>query len=621
MSRRLQPGEEFAGYRVERLIGQGGMSLVYLARDRHLGERRVALKIMNPGLGDDSRFRERFIRESTLAASIDHPNIIPIYKAAEAEGTLFIAMRYVEGTDLKRLLMEKGPLDAQRAVSVLEQIARALDAAHKEGLTHRDVKPANILIVPPSDPESPDHVYLSDFGLIKRLNSESGLTMTGQFVGTVDYMAPEQIQGKAVHQSIDIYALGCMLYECLTGIPPFEREDIIAVMHAHLTQPPPWVTDKRPDLPPTIDAVVARAMAKNPKDRYPTAMSVVNGATRALHAVGTIQQLTPSPVASLRVSPHSGSSPLTVIADASGSTAVDGSLIDYRFDFGDGDSVDGSSHGETVEHTFREPGTYEVRLEVTGQTGLSSSKSARIEVLAPVKTSVTTEPLSAPEAPQVTPHPPAAPPPGTPLSPGHSRDIPANKSDRSAPPSRRPGVAPRATFAVPLKVALAFIVAGLSAASIGLVFLETIPPAAALWGPTIGLAALTILQITRRKLRLSPIATSLTAGSVGLAWASAFLQLADHRYPALTCSALALALQLAACNGALAKDLNLPAALPLFGGTAAGASVVLAIVALIATFADANAASVATLLFVVLSLLSNATWSAWLGVTLSRSKS
>jgi hypothetical protein len=430
--------------------------------------------------------------------------------------------------------VDKGPLDAQRAVSVLEQIARALDAAHKEGLTHRDIKPANILIVPPSDPESPDHVYLSDFGLIKRLNSESGLTMTGQFVGTVDYMAPEQIQGKAVHQSIDIYALGCMLYECLTGIPPFEREDIVAVMHAHLTQPPPRVTDKRPDLPRTIDAVVARAMAKNPKDRYPTAMTVVNGATRALRAVGTIQQLTPSPVASLM-------------------------------------------------------------------------------------TSVTTEPLSAPEAPQVTPHPPAAPPPGVPMSPGHPRDIPVIKGGRSA--QQRPAVAPPATFAVPLKVALAFIVAGLSAASVVLVFLETIPPAAALWGPTMGLVALTLLQIAPRTLRLTPIATSLTAGSVGLACASAFLQLADHRYPALTCSALALALQLAACNGALAKDLNLPAALPLFGGTAAVASVVLAIVALIATFADPNAASLATLLFVVLSLLSNATWSAWLGLTLSRSKS
>jgi YVTN family beta-propeller protein len=262
-------GTEIAGYRIEVLAGRGGMSVVYRAEHLRLG-RKVALKLLAPELSTNEDFRDRFIRESHLAASIDHPNIIPIYDADEADGLLYIAMRYVEGTDLKELLRREGPLDSTRAVNLVSQAARALDAAHVRGLIHRDVKPANILIVPAEDEDSADHVYLSDFGLVKRVASESRITGTGQFVGTVEYVAPEQIEGKPVDGRVDVYSLGCVLYECLTGKTPYERDSEVAVMWAHVKEEPPKVTLHRSDLPPAVDDVVAKAMAKLAQDRYPT---------------------------------------------------------------------------------------------------------------------------------------------------------------------------------------------------------------------------------------------------------------------------------------------------------------------------------------------------------------
>jgi YVTN family beta-propeller protein len=262
-------GTEIAGYRIEVLAGRGGMSVVYRAEHLRLG-RKVALKLLAPELATNEAFRDRFIRESRLAASIDHPNIIPIYDADEVDGVLYIAMRYVEGTDLKGLLRRTGPLDPARAANIVSQAARALDAAHVRGLIHRDVKPANILIVPAEDEDSTDHVYLSDFGLVKRVEAESRITGTGQFVGTVEYVAPEQIEGKPVDGTADVYSLGCVLYECLTGKAPFERDSEVAVMWAHVKEESPKVTPHRSDLPPAVDDIVAKAMAKSAQDRYPT---------------------------------------------------------------------------------------------------------------------------------------------------------------------------------------------------------------------------------------------------------------------------------------------------------------------------------------------------------------
>jgi serine/threonine protein kinase len=269
-----QPGAEIAGYRIESLIGRGGMAVVYRAEDLRLG-RKVALKLLTPQLVDNEQFRQRFIKESRLAASLDHPNIVPIYEAGEADGQLFIAMRYVIGHDLKGLLVnEGGQLPGDRTLRLFHQIGDALDSAHRAGLVHRDVKPGNILVAgghEHSGHASVDHVYLTDFGLTKRTSELSGgLTGTGHFLGTVDYVSPEQIQGRPVGPGTDIYALGCVLYECLTGRLPFRRDDDAALLWAHLVEAPPPVTGVRPDLPVAVNAVIARAMAKDPADRYAT---------------------------------------------------------------------------------------------------------------------------------------------------------------------------------------------------------------------------------------------------------------------------------------------------------------------------------------------------------------
>jgi hypothetical protein len=257
-------GTELAGYRIESRLGRGGMGVVYLAEHLRLG-RKVALKILAPELAENERFRERFIRESRLAAAIDHPNIVPIYDADERDGVLFIAMRYVEGTDLRRILQGEGALDPPRMVAIVGQVADALDAAHRRGLVHRDVKPANVLV------DRDEHAFLSDFGLTKRALSVSGLTTTGQLVGTIDYVAPEHIRGAAVDGRADVYSLGCLVYECLTGSVPFSRDMEVAVLWAHVEEPPPSPSTVNPAIPPEVDAVVERALAKQPDDRHPTA--------------------------------------------------------------------------------------------------------------------------------------------------------------------------------------------------------------------------------------------------------------------------------------------------------------------------------------------------------------
>jgi hypothetical protein len=275
-------GTELGGYRIESVLGRGGMSVVYLARHLRL-KRLAALKVLSAELAEDERFRDRFIRESELAASLDHPNIVPIYEAGEAGGLLYIAMRYVEGTDLGAVIRENGFLAPERAVDILAPVADALDVAHAKGLVHRDVKPANILI-DPSPGAGREFVYLSDFGLTKRTASVSGLTRSGQFMGTVDYVAPEQVQGQSVDGRADQYSLGCVAFECLTGRPPFQKETEVAVLWAQVNDAPPAASAARSELPSVIDRPLARAMAKNPDDRFRSCAAFVRALAAPVRA-------------------------------------------------------------------------------------------------------------------------------------------------------------------------------------------------------------------------------------------------------------------------------------------------------------------------------------------------
>src|SRR5271170_7041641 len=243
------------------------MAVVFRARDDRL-DRLVALKLLTPWLAADEDFRHRFLRESRAAAAVDDPHIIPVYEAGEADGVLFIAMRYVVGGDMRSRLRRDGPFGAARAAAVLSPVASALDAAHGAGLVHRDVKPANMLV--DSRPGRPDHVYLSDFGLAKTRSASVQLTTPGLNLGTVGYMAPEQIEGREVDGRTDQYALACAAFELLAGVVPFEREQDLAVLYAHLSEPPPSLAARRPDVPAAADEVLARALAKAANDRYPS---------------------------------------------------------------------------------------------------------------------------------------------------------------------------------------------------------------------------------------------------------------------------------------------------------------------------------------------------------------
>ena len=276
-------GRELAGYRIEASIGRGGMGAVYRAEETGLG-RNVALKVIAAELAEDERFRERFLRESRIAASLDHPHIVPILSAGEEDGVLYIAMRYVEGTDLAKLVAGEGALDPGRAVDILEQVAEALDAAHEKGLVHRDVKPSNVLIAKAAGKE---HAYLADFGLTKRTASLSGVTAPGDVVGTLDYVAPEQITGNDVDARADLYSLGCVLYECLTGSPPFPRATDVALLWAHVHEEPQRPSELRPELPKAIDSVLLRSLAKDPARRYRTCGELVSACRAALGLVET----------------------------------------------------------------------------------------------------------------------------------------------------------------------------------------------------------------------------------------------------------------------------------------------------------------------------------------------
>src|SRR6266545_4652477 len=266
-------GTELGGYRLGEPLGQGGTSVVYRAEHVRLG-RQAALKLLSAGVGE-ADFRERFLRESQVAAALDHPSIVPVYDAGEAEdGLLYIAMACIEGSDLKTLLATEGKLQLRRALRIVGQVGSALDAAHARGLVHRDVKPANILVA------EGDRSYLSDFGVAKQLAS-NGTTRTGSFVGTIDYCAPEQIEGRDVDSRTDVYALACVLYECLAGAPPFSRPSEVAVLNAHLHAPPPKLSRTAPDVPPALEHVISKALSKSPLDRYAGCGEFVNAARSA----------------------------------------------------------------------------------------------------------------------------------------------------------------------------------------------------------------------------------------------------------------------------------------------------------------------------------------------------
>jgi len=273
------PGSRVAGYLLERLVGAGGTAAVFRARDERLG-RVVALKLLALELSRDEGFRRRFLREARAVAAVDHPHIIPIYEAGEADGVLFIAMRFVAGSDLRAIIGREGGLAVERAAALLSPVASALDAAHAAGLVHRDVKPANMLV--DSAPGRPEHVYLSDFGLARGVLSSSGLTRAGQFLGTPDYAAPEQIAGRTVDGRADQYGLACVAYTLLAGTVPYERDQAMAALYAHLFEPPPRITAVRPDLPAAADRVLAKALAKAPEDRYDTCRAFAEALRQAL---------------------------------------------------------------------------------------------------------------------------------------------------------------------------------------------------------------------------------------------------------------------------------------------------------------------------------------------------
>jgi serine/threonine protein kinase/N-acetylneuraminic acid mutarotase len=278
-------GDEFAGYRVRSVLGRGGMSVVYQAENLRLSS-VIALKVLAPELAADDVFRARFLEESRMAASLNHPNVIPIYDMGSQDELLYIAMRYVSGTDMRQMIKKRGRILPATALFLVGQAARALDAAHRKGLVHRDVKPGNLLIERGSDEADPDHVYLADFGITKHAMSRSGLTSTGQFLGTIDYVAPEQIRGTSVLGLADQYSLGCVLYECLTGRVPFEKDLDAAIIWAHVEETPTMPTVLRPELPPEVDEVFGRVLAKRPDERYGSCREFVDAARMALGIFG-----------------------------------------------------------------------------------------------------------------------------------------------------------------------------------------------------------------------------------------------------------------------------------------------------------------------------------------------
>ena len=279
-------GTEIAGYRIEERIGRGGMGVVYRAQHMNL-QRRAAIKIIAPEFADTKGFRSRFIREARIAAALQHPNIVTVYDAGQSGSTLYIAMQFIRGSDLAAILNEEGRLRPYRAIDVCRQVASALDAAHGMALIHRDVKPGNVLI-------EGRRAYLTDFGLTKSSGAtKSALTQAGELVGTIHYVAPEQIEGGQVDARTDVYSLACLLFHCLTGDVPFVRDTDVAVIYAHLSETPPKLTDVRPELPAGLDAVIAKALDKSPERRFQSCSDLMSAARVVIDAAGPLADTMP----------------------------------------------------------------------------------------------------------------------------------------------------------------------------------------------------------------------------------------------------------------------------------------------------------------------------------------
>ena len=278
-------GTVIAGYRIEERIGRGGMGVVYRAEHLNL-KRRAAVKIIAPDLAEAEGFRERFTREARIAAALQHPNIVTVYDAGEVDGLLYLAMQYIEGSDLAAMLRSQGRLRPYRAIDVCRQVAAALDAAHARGLIHRDVKPGNVLIEGRT-------AFLTDFGLTKRLEGHTQLTRAGDVVGTIHYVAPEQIEGAEVSARTDVYSLGCLLYHCVTGQVPFPRDSDVAVIYAHLSEDPPRPSKVRTDLPDGLDGVIAKALDKSPDRRFASCTDLISAARGVIDAAGPLSETSP----------------------------------------------------------------------------------------------------------------------------------------------------------------------------------------------------------------------------------------------------------------------------------------------------------------------------------------
>jgi serine/threonine protein kinase len=430
-SSEIERGFVIGGYRVDEPISRGGMGAVYRATNLALN-RIYALKVIAPELAGDEQFRDRFKREMRIAASLHHPNVVGIHYAGEQDGLLFLVMDFVYGTDLRQLLLKSGAIEPERAVDLLVQVASALDAAHHKGLVHRDVKPGNILI---TVRDGEEHAYLTDFGLAKRSDTVGALTHQGAVVGTVDYMAPEQVTGGATDARTDIYALGCVFYQMLTGNVPYERENSVATLFAHVHEPPPPVEGRVTDTYPAFSAVVDRAMAKAPADRYPSAGDFARDAAAALR--GTRYTGPPSLVARGEAKPADEAAP-------SGSEPAHETEIDRSADLEPApwpDAEPVSSGAESVPPTTVEPVTSGAEwappttVEPVSSSPVEPPTSRDVGVaaasgaLAASAANVASEPSHAPPAaPSQSPSgspfqsPPAGPsqgpPPGPPSQPG-----------------------------------------------------------------------------------------------------------------------------------------------------------------------------------------------------------